>query len=71
MLLGLKALNTDVVKRHTHVIEGLLGIQKTDAGGARPAAGFLGLDSFGIRKFEDVFDQRVRRAHRSAWACRA
>ncbi|MDM0037180.1 phasin family protein [Variovorax sp. J22P271] len=62
---GLKALGnvgTDVVKRHTHVIEGLLGIQKTDAGGARPAAGFPGLDSFGIRKFEDVFDQRVASA---------
>ena len=62
---GLKALGnvgTDVVKRHTHVIEGLLGIQKTDAGGARPAAGFPGLDSFGIRKFEDVFDQRVATA---------
>jgi len=62
---GLKALGnvgTDVVKRHTHVIEGLLGIQKTDAGGARSAAGFPGLDSFGIRKFEDVFDQRVASA---------
>ena len=62
---GLKALGnvgTDVVKRQTHVIEGLLGIQKTDAGGARPAAGFPGLDSFGIRKFEDVFDQRVASA---------
>jgi len=49
---GLKALGNvrnDVVKRQTNVIEGLLGIHKTDA-------------PFGIRKFEDVFDQRVATA---------
>ncbi|WP_076998022.1 phasin family protein [Variovorax sp. KK3] len=59
---GLKALGQvrdDVVKRQTNVIESLLGIgqPKTDA----PARGF-GLESFGIRKFEDVFDQRVATA---------
>jgi hypothetical protein len=60
---GLKALGNvgnDVVKRQTNVIESLLGIAqpKPDA----PARGFPGLDSFGIRKFEDVFDQRVATA---------
>ncbi|SDC93851.1 hypothetical protein SAMN05444679_106168 [Variovorax sp. CF079] len=60
---GLKALGNvrnDVVKRQTNVIESLLGIgqPKPDA----PARGFPGLDSFGIRKFEDVFDQRVATA---------
>jgi hypothetical protein len=60
---GLKALDNvrnDVVKRQTNVIESLLGIgqAKPDA----PARGFPGLDSFGIRKFEDVFDQRVATA---------
>lgn len=57
---GLKALGNvrdDVVKRQNNVIEGLLGIHKTDA----PRA-FPGLDTFGIRKFEDVFDQRVATA---------
>ncbi|MEB0057883.1 phasin family protein [Variovorax sp. LG9.2] len=60
---GLKALGNvrdDVVKRQTNVIEGLLGIQpKSDA---VPGRGFPSLDSFGIRKFEDVFDQRVATA---------
>ncbi|MBU2410208.1 MAG: phasin family protein [Gammaproteobacteria bacterium] len=67
---GLAALGTvrdDVVKRQTHVIENLLGISPPavpgdvkDKAKAKPAArGFPGLDSFGIRKFEDVFDQRV------------
>lgn len=60
---GLKALGNvrnDVVKRQSNVIESLLGIgqAKPDA----PARGFPGLDSFGIRKFEDVFDQRVATA---------
>ncbi|CAN7198274.1 phasin family protein [Variovorax sp. LjRoot84] len=60
---GLKALGNvrnDVVKRQTNVIESLLGIgqPKPDT----PARGFPGLDSFGIRKFEDVFDQRVATA---------
>ena len=59
---GLKALGQvrdDVVKRQTNVIESLLGIGQP-RGGA-PARGF-GLESFGIRKFEDVFDQRVATA---------
>lgn len=60
---GLKALDNvrnDVAKRQANVIESLLGIAqpKPDA----PARGFPGLDSFGIRKFEDVFDQRVATA---------
>lgn len=70
---GLKALDNvrnDVAKRQasvTNVIEGLLGIggrAGEDATGARPvlARGFPGLDSFGVRKFEDVFDQRVATA---------
>ncbi len=58
---GLKALGNvrdDVVKRQHNVIEGLLGIHhKTD-----PPRTFPGLDAFGIRKFEDVFDQRVATA---------
>lgn len=57
---GLKALGNvrdDVAKRQANVIEGLLGIHKGDA----PRT-FPGLDSFGIRKFEDVFDQRVATA---------
>ncbi|MDB5827250.1 MAG: poly granule associated family protein [Variovorax sp.] len=60
---GLKALGNvrdDVVKRQTNVIEGLLGIQPK--GDGAPARGFPSLDSFGIRKFEDVFDQRVATA---------
>lgn len=55
---GLKALDNvrnDVAKRQANVIEGLLGIGH----GKVPS---LGLDSFGIRKFEDVFDQRVATA---------
>ncbi|RZL64099.1 MAG: poly granule associated family protein [Variovorax sp.] len=57
---GLKALGNvrdDVAKRQANVIEGLLGIHKADT----PRA-FPGLDTFGIRKFEDVFDQRVATA---------
>ena len=53
---GLKALDNvrnDVAKRQANVIEGLLGIRQ----GKVPS-----LDSFGIRKFEDVFDQRVASA---------
>ncbi len=53
---GLKALDNvrnDVAKRQANVIEGLLGIGQ----GKVP-----GLDGFGIRKFEDVFDQRVATA---------
>jgi hypothetical protein len=69
---GLKALDNvrnDVAKRQANVIEGLLGIGhgKVDAtlgAGAKAALtrGFPSLDSFGIRKFEDVFDQRVATA---------
>jgi hypothetical protein len=66
---GLQALGNvrdDVVKRQTNVIESLLGIAqgKPDAAGgkAAPARAFPSLDSFGIRKFEDVFDQRVATA---------
>ncbi|QRF57231.1 phasin family protein [Variovorax sp. UC122_21] len=70
---GLKALDNvrnDVAKRQasvTNVIEGLLGIGGKggeEASGAKAVLtrGFPGLDSFGIRKFEDVFDQRVATA---------
>jgi hypothetical protein len=67
---GLKALGNvrdDVAKRQANVIEGLLGIGqgKFDAAGASKAPltrGFPSLDSFGLRKFEDVFDQRVATA---------
>ena len=67
---GLKVLGNvrdDVAKRQANVIEGLLGIGqgKPDvAGGAKAAIprGFPSLDSFGLRKFEDVFDQRVATA---------
>ncbi len=53
---GLKALDNvrnDVVKRQTNVIENLLGIAPGKDG--KPGG-------FGIRKFEDVFDQRVATA---------
>ena len=67
---GLKALDNvrnDVAKRQANVIEGLLGIGQArfdPAAGAKAAVprGFPGLDSFGLRKFEDVFDQRVATA---------
>ena len=66
---GLKALDNvrnDVAKRQANVIEGLLGIGQGKAGAAGAKAaltrGFPSLDSFGIRKFEDVFDQRVATA---------
>jgi hypothetical protein len=59
---GLKALGNvrdDVVKRQTNVIENLLGIGQPKGDGA--PRGFA-LESFGMRKFEDVFDQRVATA---------
>lgn len=59
---GLKALGNahhDVVKRQTHVIESLLGVRAAEELKARA---FPGLDNFGFRKFEDVFDQRVATA---------
>ncbi|WP_438998015.1 phasin family protein [Variovorax beijingensis] len=66
---GLKVLGNvrdDVAKRQANVIEGLLGIGQArfDPAGAKPAVprGFPSLDSFGLRKFEDVFDQRVATA---------
>jgi hypothetical protein len=67
---GLKVLGNvrdDVAKRQANVIEGLLGIGqgKPDSAAAAKAAvprGFPSLDSFGLRKFEDVFDQRVATA---------
>ncbi|KLN54997.1 phasin family protein [Variovorax paradoxus] len=66
---GLKVLGNvrdDVAKRQANVIEGLLGIGqgKFDPAGAKAAVprGFPSLDSFGLRKFEDVFDQRVATA---------
>lgn len=65
---GLTALDTvrnDVVRHHTDMIERLLGIQRPpSSGGARrmPALGLGGLESFGMRKFEDVLDQRFATA---------
>ena len=67
---GLKVLGNvrdDVAKRQANVIEGLLGIGQgrlDPAVGAKAAVprGFPSLDSFGLRKFEDVFDQRVATA---------
>ncbi|VTU16528.1 poly(hydroxyalkanoate) granule-associated protein [Variovorax sp. PBL-H6] len=59
---GLKALGNvrdDVVKRQTNVIESLLGMGQAKGDGT--PRGFA-LESFGIRKFEDVFDQRVATA---------
>lgn len=67
---GLKALGSvrdDVVLHQGNVIETLLGItqgkkkDKADKPDAKPR-GLAGLDPFGIRKFEDVFDQRVATA---------
>lgn len=63
---GLRAIDNvrhDVQRRQANVIETLLGI------GAAPGVdprlglhGLPGLDAFGLRKFEDVFDQRVAAA---------
>lgn len=61
---GLKALGSmrdDVVKRQTHVLESLLGMRRAEDGGAPSTLAHL--DPFGgLRKFEDVFDQRVAAA---------
>lgn len=64
---GLKALDTvrqDVTRRHTNVIETLLGIapQRPDGEGKPAPRSFPGLETLGLRKFEDVFDQRVAAA---------
>lgn len=63
---GLQALGNvrdDVVKHQTNVIETLLGMPKSGDAGSRSAAvrAFPALD-IGLRKFEDVFDQRVAAA---------
>ncbi|HSV61309.1 MAG TPA: phasin family protein [Variovorax sp.] len=67
---GLKALGNvrdDVVMRQNNVIDSLLGIAPGKPATAADAKGMLprglkALDPFGIRKFEDVFDQRVASA---------
>ncbi|WP_399683150.1 phasin family protein [Xenophilus sp.] len=65
---GLKALDTvrqDAARRHASVIESLLGIapvRRVVEEAAAPHGVFPGLDPFGLRKFEDVFDQRVAAA---------
>lgn len=65
---GLRALDNvrhDVQRRQASVIETLLGIPPTAAAGAESRLGLPalpGLDAFGLRKFEDVFDQRVAAA---------
>ncbi|MFT4267999.1 MAG: phasin family protein [Xenophilus sp.] len=65
---GLKALDTvrqDAARRHASVIESLLGIapvRRVVEEAATPRGVFPGLDAFGLRKFEDVFDQRVAAA---------
>ena len=64
---GLKALDSvrqDAARRHASVIESLLGIVPAARRGCdddpEAARGvFPSLDTFGLRKFEDVFDQRV------------
>lgn len=63
---GLKALKDvrqDVERRQAGMIGALLGFKpalRDDRADAEPRpAGFAGLDAFGLRKFEDVFDQRV------------
>ncbi len=59
---GLKALGNvhhDVVERQAHVVESLLGARAAEK---LKAHAFPGAGSFGFRKFEDVFDQRVATA---------
>ncbi|MBO9648098.1 MAG: phasin family protein [Variovorax sp.] len=61
---GLQALGNvhdDVVKHQTNVVETLLGMPKTGGGRSATARAFPALD-VGLRKFEDVFDQRVASA---------
>ena len=66
---GLRALDNvrhDVQRRQATVIETLLGIPPVSAAATAEARltlpGLPGLDPFGMRKFEDVFDQRVAAA---------
>jgi hypothetical protein len=68
---GLKALGNvrdDVVMHQNNVIDRLLGIAPGKAAGTAVAnkgvlpRGLKALDPFGLRKFEDVFDQRVASA---------
>jgi hypothetical protein len=68
---GLKALGNvrdDVVMHQNNVIDRLLGIGPGKADGTAEAnrgvlpRGLKALDPFGIRKLEDVFDQRVASA---------
>jgi len=61
---GLKALGSvrDDVVRQGNVIESLLGMTQGKSKGEAAAPRFANLDPFGIRKFEDVFDQRVASA---------
>ncbi|WP_225785522.1 phasin family protein [Xenophilus sp. Marseille-Q4582] len=65
---GLRALDNvrhDVQRRQASVIETLLGIPPTAAAATEARLGLPGLpglDAFGLRKFEDVFDQRVAAA---------
>jgi Poly(hydroxyalcanoate) granule associated protein (phasin) len=63
---GLTALGNvrdDVVRRQTNVIGSLLGLG-TSTGEGKGAAlrAFPVLDALGVRKFEDVFDERVAAA---------
>ena len=63
---GLNALGTvhdDVVKHQAQVIESLLGLGKSGLSNGKAAAtrSIPGLD-LGLRKFEEVFDQRVAAA---------
>jgi hypothetical protein len=63
---GLTALGNvrdDVVRRQTNVIGSLLGLGAPAEGGAGAALrAFPVLDALGVRKFEDVFDERVAAA---------
>lgn len=65
---GLRALDNvrhDVQRRQASVIETLLGIPPTATAAPESRlglSGLPGLDAFGLRKFEDVFDQRVAAA---------
>lgn len=66
---GLQALGNvrdDVVKRQSTLLEHLLGCVPRQGLHVDPSAmnafGFPGLEGLGMRKFEDVFDQRIAAA---------